>query len=96
MQNDFIALPNSDIVLREEFNDWAILFNPETGNAVGINPVGVATWKLLDGRRSVKQVVEVLRNEFDETSESIDQDILGLIAQLTEYGFIGHELEGSE
>ncbi len=96
MQNDFIPLPNSDIVLREEFDDWAILFNPDTANAVGINPVGVATWKLLDGSRSVKQIIETVHNEFDETPESIDQEILGFIDQLTEYGFIGHELEEFE
>ncbi len=26
--------------LREEFDDWAVLFNPDTAQAVGINPVG--------------------------------------------------------
>ena len=39
---------NPLIVLREEFDDWAILFDPDTGSAVGINPVGVAIWKVLD------------------------------------------------
>lgn len=36
---------NPIVVLREEFDDWAILFNPDTDAAVGINPVGVGAWK---------------------------------------------------
>jgi hypothetical protein len=43
---------NPLIVLREEFDDWAILFDPDTGNAFGLNPTGVFIWKLLDGKPS--------------------------------------------
>lgn len=32
---------NPLIVLREEFDDWAILFDPGTGDAFGLNPVAV-------------------------------------------------------
>ena len=35
---------NPLIVLREEFDDWAVLFNPDTGAAAGINSMGVAIW----------------------------------------------------
>jgi hypothetical protein len=46
-------IANPTVVLREEFDDWAILFNPDTAEAVGTNPVGVAVWKLMDGRRNL-------------------------------------------
>ena len=42
-------IANPLVVLREEFDDWAILFDPDTGNAFGLNPTGVYLWKLLDG-----------------------------------------------
>ena len=32
---------NPLIVLRIEFDDWAILFDPDTGEGFTINPVGV-------------------------------------------------------
>lgn len=95
MQDNFTPLPNSDIVLREEFDDWAILFNPDTADAVGINPVGVSTWKLLDGQRSVDSVIETLRENFDDVPETIDRDIAGFIDQLAEHGFIGREIKSS-
>ena len=31
---------NPLIVLREEFDDWAILFDPDTGNAFGLQSSG--------------------------------------------------------
>ena len=43
-------IANPIVVLREEFDDWAVLFNPDTADALGINPVGVAVWKRMDGQ----------------------------------------------
>jgi hypothetical protein len=31
----------TDVVLREEFDNWTILFDAATGNAFGLNPAGV-------------------------------------------------------
>lgn len=87
-------IPNRDIVLREEFDDWAILFNPDTAAAVGVNPVGVATWKLIDGERSLADIAEALRDHFDAVPDTVTDDLAGFIEQLTEYGFVGRELTG--
>jgi SynChlorMet cassette protein ScmD len=51
---------NQLIVLRED--DWAVLFDPETGNAFGLNPVAVFIWKLLDGKHTMLGVVESIRD----------------------------------
>ena len=45
-----IANPLS--VLREEFDDWALLFDPDSGKVVGLNPVSVFIWKRLDGNHT--------------------------------------------
>ncbi|MHB9098409.1 MAG: PqqD family peptide modification chaperone, partial [Syntrophales bacterium] len=50
-------IANPIVVLREEFDDWAVLFNPDTADAVGTNPVGVAVWKRMDGKRSIEDIV---------------------------------------
>lgn len=49
-----VAFP--EVVLREEFDDWVILFQPLTGETMGTGPVGVAIWKLLDGRRTLAEI----------------------------------------
>ncbi len=38
-------------VIREEYDDWAILFNPDTSEAYGLNPISVFIFKRLDRAR---------------------------------------------
>ena len=56
MESSNKPIANPVAVLREEFDDWAVLFNPDTADAVGINPVGVAMWKLLDGQHGLDEI----------------------------------------
>ena len=46
------------IRLREESDNWVILFDPNTGNSRVLNPIGVFVWKLLDGTHNVSDIVE--------------------------------------
>jgi hypothetical protein len=48
-------------VLREEFDDWAVLFDPDTGHGFGLNPAGVYVWKLLNGERTIDGICKTLR-----------------------------------
>jgi SynChlorMet cassette protein ScmD len=86
-------IANPIVVLREEFDDWAVLFNPDTADAVGINPVGVATWKLMDGNRSVDEIVDEIRKRFSEVPDAAPDEITAFIKDLTNQGFVGHEIE---
>ena len=38
---DYKPIANPIVVLREEFDDWAVLFNPDSAVAVGINTTTV-------------------------------------------------------
>ena len=58
LNNKKKPVANSLVVLREEFDDWAVLFDPDTGNACGLNPVGVFIWKRLDGRHTVPDILK--------------------------------------
>lgn len=87
----FIA--NPVVVLREEFDDWAVLFNPDNAEAVGINPVGVAIWKLMDGRRNINDIVKEIKESFDDVPESVVEETKKFINDLVKTGFVGFELE---
>ena len=58
-------VPNPMVVSREEFDDWAILFDPETGKAFGVNPIGTEIWNKLDGKRDLKKSCDIFRSHFD-------------------------------
>ncbi len=82
-------IANPDVVLREEFDDWAVLFNPDSAVALGVNPIGVAIWKLLDGAHSLDDIIQVLGERYSEVPESVVDEVMDFISQLQERGFIG-------
>ena len=85
-------IANPIVVLREEFDDWAVLFNPDTADAVGTNPVGVAVWKRMDGKKSIEDIVSEIKNSFEDTPDAIFKEISAFVNRLAENGFVGLEL----
>ena len=88
-------VPNPTVVLREEFDDWAVLFNPDTADAIGTNPVGVAVWKNMDGKRNIDEIVSEITNSFEECPATVSQEISDFINKLTEKGFVGAEINNN-
>lgn len=87
-------IANPVVVLREEFDDWAILFNPDTAAAVGINPVGVAVWKRMDGKGSLEQIAQEIKASFEEAPDSAIEDVTAFVNNLAERGYAGYEMPG--
>ncbi|UCG12594.1 MAG: SynChlorMet cassette protein ScmD [Deltaproteobacteria bacterium] len=85
---------NPVVVLREEFDDWAVLFNPDTAEAVGTNPVGVAIWKLMDGKRSLQEIVKEIEDRFADVPDAAIDEVAAFVSRLVESGFVGYDLEG--
>ncbi len=84
-------IANPIAILREEFDDYAVLFNPDTGDAVGLNPVGVAIWKLMDGARCVTEIVASISDQFSDTPVNIEEDVIIFMKDLYDRGLIGAE-----
>lgn len=87
-----VPIANPVVVLREESDDWAVLFNPDTADAVGTNPVGVAVWKLMDGQRSTDEILDEISEQFNDVPEAVDEEVTSFINDLAERGFVGYEL----
>lgn len=81
-------LASPDIVLREEFEDWALLFSPASGKMYGIGPVGIFVWKRLDGAHTVDDIVCDMEKFFlDVPEESVTQVCL-FVQCLKDQGFL--------
>ncbi len=83
-------LANPLVVLREEFDDWAVLFNPDTADAVGLNPVGVTLWKAMDGTRTLAHLLTTVQTVYAEVPHTANDEIGAFIDDLAERGFIGY------
>lgn len=85
-------IASSSVILREEFDDWAVLFDPETGNAHGLNPVGVFVWKRLDGKHTIEDILEELKAECEDVPPSAQEDVIEFIQKLVKDGLAGYEI----
>jgi SynChlorMet cassette protein ScmD len=81
-------LASPAVLFREQFDGWAVLFNPDTGEAAAINPIGVAIWKLMDGSHPSEAIITGLRSRFADVPESVLTDVAGYIRELAERGFV--------
>ena len=86
MANDDKPIANPWVVLREEFDDWAILFDPETGSAVGINPSAVFIWKLLDGEQTLDAILRAVREYAEDVTEDVRDQIEAFVDELVAAG----------
>jgi SynChlorMet cassette protein ScmD len=87
-------IANPSVVLREEFDDWAILFDPDSGNAFGLNPVGVFIWKNFDGQHSLEDILLKVKENCENTPEEAKDHLRDFTQDLVERGFVGFEAQG--
>jgi SynChlorMet cassette protein ScmD len=85
-------IANPLIVLREEFDDWAVLFDPDSGDAFGLNPIGVHIWKRLDGNHSVKDILQDLQESYEDVPYEAGGDLQEFIEDLVQRGLVGYEI----
>lgn len=93
MNNTDRPIANPVVLLREESDDWAVLFNPDTNEAAGVNPVGIEVWKRMDGRSSIEDIVSAIESSFEDTPDIALNEINAFVNTLAENGFARLELE---
>lgn len=84
-----MPVSNPSIVLREELDDWALLYDPDSGKAFGINPVGVFIWKRLDGKHSIKDLVEDVTANCTDVPVNVDEHVHKFVDTLIQKGLAG-------
>ena len=88
MADSIVPSANPGIILREEFDDWAVLFDPESGQAYGLDPVGVFYWKRFDGQNTREQVMGELKKECENVPDDAPDHLDAFITKLTQRGFV--------
>ena len=62
----------------------ALIVLADSGEVIVLNRVGSRLWELMDGSRSVGEIVEAIVTEFDTTQEQAEQDVGAFIRELVE------------
>lgn len=72
-------LANPDIVIREEYDDWGLLYNPTTAKVYSINPSGIAIYKLLQSSITIEDIVNALRERYVNMPDDITETVNAFI-----------------
>lgn len=84
-------IANQAIVLREESDDWAVLFDPETSDVYGLNPISVYIWKCLDGKNTIADIVRKLGMECKDMPDDAIDHVKKFLDELVEKGYAAYE-----
>lgn len=77
----------SDVMWSAE-GDKLLLYDPITGNVCKITGVGVQIWKLCNGKRTIKDITDIIYEEYDVQKETLIADTLEFITALMQRGFV--------
>lgn len=86
-KNNQVIVANPNIVFREEFDDWALLFNPENGAVIGLNPIGTFIRKRLDGSHSILDITSEINEHFDEVPPNMENEVQNFVDELVKKGY---------
>lgn len=76
----------SSVVLREEFDDWAVLFDPDSGITFGLRPIGVFIWERLDGQHTVHDIISDVHECFSTVSKEASAHVKQFVEELVKQG----------
>ncbi len=93
MSDNDKPVANPLVILREEFDDWAILFDPDSGEGYGLNPVSVFVWKHLDGKHTVQEITNELRENCEDVPDDAEASVKSFVEELLEKGLAGYEFQ---
>ena len=74
-----------------------ILVNGDNGSSLALtNPTAVLIWELMDGRNTVGDIVQRIKEQFEKVPPTVEAEVLALLDKLAQGGFIGFEWKGNK
>ena len=79
--------PRSDVRFRV-VGDEAVIVRQEDAEVIALNEVGASVLALLDSRRSVRDVLDALLEQYDVDRESLSRDVARFLRELRDAGVV--------
>jgi pyrroloquinoline quinone biosynthesis protein D len=86
MKNAIRPALGKGVMLRHDRDGAAMLLVPE--GALMLNPTAAAALELVDGKRTIDEIVDAVVERFDVTPELAREEIGNLFERLTGRGFV--------
>ncbi|HYW34036.1 MAG TPA: PqqD family protein [Balneolaceae bacterium] len=82
-------------IIETDLEDELILLDPATQEMFSLNETGRMVWNELP-TSSITEIVTLIKNKFDVSSEIAEQDVNDLISNLSEAGLLISNSESNE
>ena len=87
-----ILLETTVVVSKEQasadLGDEAAILNLKDGVYYGLDPVGARIWKLIQTPRTVREVRDMILEEYDVEADCCEKDLIELLQQLAKNDLI--------
>ena len=74
------------VVLREEFEDCSLLFDPSSGRGYCINAVATQIWKALKAGGTLEEIRQSIADAFRDSPPNPDADIAAFLDEIVREG----------
>ena len=81
LNHEMVPRQATRVVAQQAAGKW-VLLDVKTGQYYALDPVAGRIWQLCDGTRSVGQIAEVVRDEYDAQGQEVEDDVVGLVSEL--------------
>ena len=81
-----MALKRFPGVVIEEMDEELLLYRPTTHQAIHLNSTAAAIWKLCDGTRTTKDLIDCFLAAYPDSKSSISHEVQQTIDQLLRDG----------
>ncbi len=87
MDLDAVLTRNPDAAFRI-YDGQATVVIPDRAEVDVLNEVGSMVWERIDGKRSLREILDLVVEEFEISREQAQRDILEFVADLREHRMV--------
>ena len=78
----------AETVFAQEVDGEMVLLDMESENYFGLDEVGTAIWQAMQEKETLKEVLDVLLEQYEVETEMLEHDLSDFIAKLVESGLV--------
>ena len=78
----------AETVFAQEVDGEMVLLDMESENYFGLDEVGTAIWQAMQEKETLKEVFEVLLEQYEVEDEMLENDLSDFVGKLVESGLV--------